>query len=1047
MTAEITTPTLTLRQLDMDRDLEGLAQMWRESDDQWPGTISDGVPLDVDWVRAFLQREKFREVAIWQADDAIAGYCSLWDYVEEPGVVYIATLNVAPRFQKLSLGRRFLTYFVGRAAELGAPRLDLHTWPGNLKAVPLYKKCGFFWDPGPAVHMINLLPTILRMPAARSFFDMHDWYATFQRELTQKEDDERWEGMQVFTYRFAAANDELTVWGHRHSRGVTALENRDLFAAAIVADETPARGLKTPIRWKVTNKRAEAVDVTLIASGTKDLQLDQRATLRLNPGETTEINGQIGVASTIEDIPPGRVAPSVRSILIIGGVSVELNTGLRPHAPVEVATYPAHITLTPGVAQSVTLQLRSRLPADITATVTAAAAPGLEAEWAQQALSLTAEGFAGIPLTLRAAAPGVYDLPVTLRFEYHGETITLPPATLAVFALPLGGVLGAKVGDRLRLENEFVRMIIEPRGAETRLYDPASNMSLGALSGYSVPPGAPSEYWDAMYDLAIEHRNGEIVAVATTPSKEHPGFVLRRRITIGAGPLLAMAHEFDNRGPTPLRFRLHQRLDINNWRVDCILPLDSGLARGPAESFPGVMTEDLKRPARFAESWVAYEGPRATIGMLFPSDTDRIDWGWDGLLSTHYECPAGGRAFPAPMIVYVGTGGWQAVRRLWQRHSSGVSEAAHLMPSPANAIEVRAEPPAALALAGETAAITLRVDHAQARPTAGRLHLELPTDWHSDAETTAFSDVNRGAPFRLVANITAPTTPLAAEALVTLHSPDLDADIRLPLVCIGRRGPVAVRETEMHQQRVLTVENGRLSFAVTPGFAASVASLRVNGVEWLRSPFPTTATFAWMAPWFGGLTPFVHLEGANRFPGVLWRESFDAAAVQVEYRGFNWYGVRQCAIGRGEDLQGLELEIDTLTLNDSPVVRLAIRLLNRTPVWRKIDEFGWLSFVQPGGDPGERTLWSEGLQIKQNDRGDWHGVGTWVAAESVASGQTLLLCSPRNAAMAIGWGVEGGHPALNHHGIVPPNGVLELDAYLVVTDDINDARRWVALAR
>ena len=117
---------------------------------------------------------------------------------------------MAPRFQKLGLARRMLVRAVEYSRDWGAQRLDLHTWTGNLKAVPLYKKCGFFWEPETSVHMLNFMPAILKLSAAQPFFAHHDWYTTLQRQLSQSEDSEQWEGIGVYSYQFVAGDEQLT---------------------------------------------------------------------------------------------------------------------------------------------------------------------------------------------------------------------------------------------------------------------------------------------------------------------------------------------------------------------------------------------------------------------------------------------------------------------------------------------------------------------------------------------------------------------------------------------------------------------------------------------------------------------------------------------------------------------------------------------------------------------------------------------------------------------------------------------------------------------
>src|SRR5688500_15507863 len=110
----------TLRSLDLDQDCEKLAAMWNASDDQWPGTWSKGVPVTAQRIHDWLGREKRIDALVWDTGDAIAGYCSLWEWMDEPNVTYIALLNVAPGFQKQSLARKFLTRFVERVIELGS---------------------------------------------------------------------------------------------------------------------------------------------------------------------------------------------------------------------------------------------------------------------------------------------------------------------------------------------------------------------------------------------------------------------------------------------------------------------------------------------------------------------------------------------------------------------------------------------------------------------------------------------------------------------------------------------------------------------------------------------------------------------------------------------------------------------------------------------------------------------------------------------------------------------------------------------------------------
>lgn len=301
MTASVNVPDdVTIRPFDSEADAEKLVEMWRASDDQWPGTFTRGVTLTTDWIRAWHRREEMLDVRVAQVDERIVGYASLNPVRREEGVAYVHVINVRPDYQGRSIGRHLLTTFVEHCAGIGFHRVDLHTWSGNLKAVLLYKKTGFFWMPGTSVWMLNFIPRILRFPLAQPFFERYDWYETLQRELNQKQDEERWAGMRVFTYRWRAGAESLTVRVDREARAITAVETGDLSLAAIAGDVEPPQGVPTSVRWRLTNRRDVPLSASVIASGVQGGHLGWQNTLRIPARGQTERLGYLILAEDSE---------------------------------------------------------------------------------------------------------------------------------------------------------------------------------------------------------------------------------------------------------------------------------------------------------------------------------------------------------------------------------------------------------------------------------------------------------------------------------------------------------------------------------------------------------------------------------------------------------------------------------------------------------------------------------------------------------------------------------------------------------------------------
>jgi hypothetical protein len=206
-----------------------------------------------------------------------------------------------------------------------------------------------------------------------------------------------------------------------------------------------------------------------------------------------------------------------------------------------------------------------------------------------------------------------------------------------------------------------------------------------------------------------------------------------------------------------------------------------------------------------------------------------------------------------------------------------------------------------------------------------------------------------------------------------------------------------------------------------------------------------------MSPWRGGLTPILIPPGVppgeGGFPGNLSEERFEAEPVEVtDGRGVVWRGVRQRATPSQEALRGLRVEIDTLTVGGSPVVKHLLRLVNATSAARRVPRAGWVAFVQPDGDRSRTTVWGPAHQVKHSERIVWLETGPWAAAQNPATGRALALVSPRRRAGLCGWGVEGNHLALLTPLTVPPGGAAEVAGFLALADDLAEAPRYTALA-
>lgn len=1028
-----------IRNVNMPADADKLVEMWRASDDQWPGTWSGGVEITRQMVLEWFEREKILDAYVAETADGskIVGYGSLHRRESDKNTGYLDLLNVQPDYQKKSLGRRLVQRIVQRCIELGFRLVTIGTWSGNLKSVPTYKKCGYYWMPDTSVYMFNYIPAIRNLPCAHAYFSRHDWYKTFKRELKQEEDDERWEGMKVFTYRWAADGDSLTAWADREAQQLTAVETGTFFAGAIAGDIEPAKGMSTTIRWRVTNKQDRPMSVSLIASGTEHIKVDKRATFTVAPGETYKIEAPVDVALDTPDVKGEKPVPSVRTICIIDGEVVELGTGFRPQKAVEVSLAPAYVTLFPGVAKTVHVQLQSHLKEDVEATVSLAPAPGLSTGWTEATISIPAKSYAALPVTLQANAGGVYPLLATVYFE-GGAT---KPERLAIFALPTSGVLADKGEKETRLENEWTRVTIQPKSGAMHVSAVHSGAQLMRFRESIGPPFWPSELDEKHFDIALQEANGRITARLTVHLEDHPGVTLQRDVTVGGGPLVEIAHALLNKSTEAQHLQLqYQMRPRQEDRATVTLPLKDGIVQSRKCEFPAAEEDVDKKPGAFVERWAAYSSDLGTFGVLWEAGLEETEIGW-GLyfVASPFECAPQQWQPAGTLWLYAGPGDWRTVHAHARRLAGTDGEPEPIPVEVREVHGVRWDSTPLLALDDEVAA-NLVVDNLRGRSLEGKIDLTMPDGGAVDRDAFEIAGVNLKQTLSENVTIALPQGAAAYEADALLQTRLFDKHIPLPVIRLGTRDAVDVVEAD----GVFTIDNGRTAFAVAPGYSAALVRWEEDGVNHILSPYPEQKTFDWISPWYGGMMPIAIRPGDWDFPGKLHKESLTGGVVDLtDAGGIPWCGVRvSCAMQR-ERLLGLSVDIDYLTVGGSNVLKVIYRVTNSTTAKRPL-EIGWLSFWQPDGDSAHNVLHADGLQRKPNAWDSWAETKNWAAVTNGETGRTLMQVSPYPNVRYIDWG-SGGHLAWMARVDVPPEGVLERVVYLALSPSLEAAKQYIPL--
>lgn len=807
-------------------DAQTLADMYNASDEGWPGGFTHGMAVTPDMVLDTIQ--KLRAVSVLVAEDqtTMVGTAELTEFWKDATAAYVNFLNVIPSHHGKGYGKELLKACVEKAAHLKYRRLDLHTWPGNVKAVPVYKKTGFFWVPKTKVRMKNFLPLILNMEAVIPYFEKHDWYETFKREIRVEEDD--FNG--VYPYCWEENGDTLSVVIDAESGGVCEFEDNDVFISQKVGDAFA--GCPVHVTWVLKNKTKTPVNVTLLSKGDTGIALEKRESILLK-GERT-LTGEAFIDPDIEIRKEEEPPYAITTEVIINGKSLPLVSGLRVKQPVAVSTYPEYLVL-PAGNQEILIVLKNnqdkKAEGVVTCQNTGESHPFCIDPGYTEAVPFLIEVFDG-------------DLQVTLN------------DTKTAFTIPIQVRKNANVmqkGKDVILENNHSRTTIQLHGGITTVYDKKTkDVWVKNARDQPGPPFWPPELAKYMYTVKTEQYPGKATAEFTVRSKEH-NVQVTRRIEMDSTPVIKVSHEL-----VPKRASLNFYGHVSMEGGTLVIPLKEGIvSESPLlDDFP-LEHGDLPRdPSEYREQWMCCERDGSVFGLIWEKCTE-IQPGEYGFLNITMNAED-----VSPFYLYTGRGTWKDVRAYWSYiHQREVSDE--------EVTPIWEVSPSTILCADDEITQKMTLNTYRGRPLKGVV-AGIPFE------------AKRGSSFTFTATFD------GLSVGVNTKNVEVETDLfkKSTPVSIVRAGKK--RDTPITEDDTLTIDNGLYTLKVAPHFYGAVIYFGKE-VNHLLTSYPETTQFNWLNPWYGGIHPVVYRDELE-FPGRMYKESFTYELIELEKHGMTWKG-------------------------------------------------------------------------------------------------------------------------------------------------------------
>ncbi|MCI2427101.1 GNAT family N-acetyltransferase [Candidatus Acetothermia bacterium] len=944
-----------------------MAAMFNSWDELWPGGFSHGVPYTAERVHKWLGPAKMIAVLIALDQGQPIGFLSLLSHWREPDAVYIGIFGVSPNVVGTGVGKRLLLRAITIAAQKDYRRVDLHTWAGNLSAVPLYKKAGFMWNPDTdGVCFQSYIPAILTHPLSAPFFQAHpDWYAIQQRELTQAPDGINEKGMDLFSYHFAVGDDSLRVTVDRYARAITGVKRvigkERLQIDARVAKHLVLCGLPAAYYIEIENGTSEEIDLSVSLHGFPGLEFDGGIDpgIRTPAGESSRLRVSFNLDRSAPLYRKELKSPAITATLKADNQEFSLATGLKIKPVAEIYTEFGECRVVPGskvplpitITSNTAAMLRGKLSFDL-ADLPITISP------AESEIEITPEGLAGVVVEVIAPAglaPGTYDLWASLHFTAGtngGAPLTTRRFRIPLFCIPDGAVAVGE-DDRKRevlvVSRDYTARLSR-EGGDVEITVPGASLPTISLDTEIGPPFGLDPFSTAEREVDVKRSAS---ATTVSLSATHPERSLRvetRLIFFHNSPLICQETWVTNQGVENQTFQLriegYQDDDVSLTTGRKILPLSSGVVHDRIASHLSDHPSIPDDPVSFSESWIAVEGSVGASGQV---------WEHENLEEIEILSGRIGRLGYRPVTLkpkeersisqiwhLTQTTGWKAVRRLWQEKiAHRIPLASEIAALPAALPILQIAPPLIVLPHRRLVTSEFTFDYPATAPLSGPLSVEAPAGWSASlsreeekSDTRIMvTDLNRDNLPALRLTLTPGEEIPDRFALFTGHlrlATPVEKEEPFTIVQLGTaKDTVEIAEETKKSHSVLRINNGLIEFAVSADYGGCLFSLKnALGTELLASAFPTPAPKVFLQNYWGGVQPIIGGVDEDPFQAKTNREKMQARICR---QGDLWKGVEINWQGKVQQIcRGVEFRLSYLTAPGSPLIVINWTIHNST---------------------------------------------------------------------------------------------------------------------
>jgi len=977
---------------------EKVADMFNAFNEIWPGGFGGAIPFDAQRVHDWLDKTSaVADLIALDENEEPIGYCGLYPHWRDENAAYISIIGVHPLVLGKKFGKRLLLKSLEVAVENGITRVDLHTWSGNMEAMPLYKKVGLVWVPETAVYMQDFIPGLLQFPLAKEWFAKHpDWYGCFKKELVQAPDKEIVDNMEVYTYKFEVGEDKLIAEIDRYGWGISSIEKqlngKKISVKSRISAHEIFMGIQNSMTITIVNNTGENISTPLEVEPFAGLEWieDFPSTIEIKNGETVTVTKDFIVnkkAKAFETNQKGSevIKTSLRfedqDIQLITGGKIQETVKLSTFTPYQIVPLGNEIRLYMDIFNNTKINLNGQVEYMI---------EGLFESKQINEFSLAAEEITGlyIPIKMPEMVKNpVFTLQANSKIEINGKMFEMPEYNLPIIADVdnLVELVKSHKPNEIYLLTNYWSIYADLEGGNIN-FNRRELEGRRQRSSFEIgPPFGLNLDRTLKYEYDIQEEGDSRLLVLKGKSRKAEGLQITKFIKVSpgireveqwinltniaeSGSLSAGGRTYAGTGGGISIFSRgnlgRMIIPVNNKYLECdpTVPLLS----------EGLVPREIEG---WDETWTAGEvidSSRYAVWFWSPDNVSKIDLnrGYLNYLESNQQMLEPKEKVKVSHIWFGDSySGIEDIRSRWNQ-LVGHEEIPYLEKN----FGIQTTKPIELHLVdtnictrGKTITKEIEMRFSTAYPFPGDLNLILPQSWkglfvtkEGVVEKIQVPQVIPDQKFKFKVQLDVPdTAEKSIEQIIFHFSGEFELDFGIAFLLVTE-SEIQIENQKIEGYEVLNVNNDMLEFSIPKNMGGNLIRLKdSNKRDFLVDNFPTIQPFFFLEHFIGGIQPSVfHPDDDEPFGEP---EQIKAEIVQ---KG-EWEGIKVVWTAKNvKKLRGQEYSLSYLTLPGSGVIRVILENINKGQ--RKVRSIGsFITTVALDGDttdniitvPGGSTTW------------------------------------------------------------------------------------------